>query len=70
MDEKLTERLMAVIEVEVDDQKFEFHMPYGFSFGAAYDAAHEVMSTLVKRSKEFTEKIERNKEEEAGAKKK
>ena len=48
MDEKLT----VVVEIEKYDQKFQFHMPYQFQFGAAYEAACEVASFLAKKSQE------------------
>lgn len=50
------QRLLVVLEVEKDGNKFRMEMPYGAPLGDAYNAAHGFLSQIVEMSKEAADK--------------
>jgi predicted adenine nucleotide alpha hydrolase (AANH) superfamily ATPase len=60
----MDQRAMVRLEVKKEERTYCFDMPIGAPFGEAYDAAFEVLSTILKMSEEAVAKAEQKKEKE------
>jgi len=55
----MDEKLQISVSVEKDEQTFTFLLPYGFKYGAAYDALFEMLDMVSKRSQEQSDRAKK-----------
>lgn len=58
----------AHIVIEKNSNQFEFVMPIGVSYADCYNAAHEVLTTILELMQESVKKMEAPKQDQADIK--
>jgi len=58
-------KTMVYIEVKKNDRTYVFSLPFGCPLGEAYDAAHEVLQSILDMSKQAADNAKQRESSEA-----